>query len=62
MPSLGSYRQLARNMGMQALWKAYEGDTKGAIASAETSLAVAEKAGNADYVKMNKESIAEWSK
>lgn len=38
------------------------GDVKGAIASAQKSLTAAEKAGNADYVKMNKESIAEWSK
>ncbi len=36
------------------------GDVKGAIATAQQSLAAAEKAGNADYVKMNKESIAEW--
>jgi hypothetical protein len=46
----------------QSLIQADLGDKKGAIASAQTSLAVAEKAGNADYVKMNKESIAEWSK
>ena len=38
------------------------GDKKGAIATAKKSLALAEKAGNADYVKMNKESIAEWMK
>lgn len=38
------------------------GDKKGAIATAKQSLAGAEKAGNADYAKMNKESIAEWSK
>ena len=38
------------------------GDKKGAIEAAKKSLEVAEKAGNADYVKMNKESIAEWSK
>jgi len=46
----------------KSLIQADLGDKKGAIASAQTSLAVAEKAGNADYVKMNKESIAEWSK
>ncbi|MFZ2282400.1 MAG: DUF2911 domain-containing protein, partial [Lutibacter sp.] len=34
------------------------GDKAGAIATAKKSLAAAEKAGNADYVKMNKESIA----
>jgi len=38
------------------------GDKTGAIATAKRSLAAAEKAGNADYVKMNKESIAEWTK
>jgi len=37
------------------------GDTKGAISTAKQSLAGAEKANNADYVKMNKESIAKWS-
>lgn len=36
------------------------GDKAGAIATAKQSLAGAEKANNADYVKMNKESIAEW--
>jgi hypothetical protein len=36
------------------------GDVKGAIATAKKSLAGAEKANNADYVKMNKESIAKW--
>lgn len=35
---------------------------KEAIKSAETSLEGAEKAGNQDYIKMNKESIAQWSK
>lgn len=38
------------------------GDKAGAIKTAKQSLAGAEKAGNADYVKMNKESIAEWQK
>ncbi len=38
------------------------GDKAGAIETAQKSLAGAEKANNADYVKMNKESIAEWSK
>ncbi|PHQ57554.1 MAG: dihydrolipoamide dehydrogenase [Lutibacter sp.] len=36
------------------------GDKKAAIVAAKLSLAGAEKAGNADYVKMNQESIAEW--
>lgn len=38
------------------------GDKKGAIATAQKSLAAAEKANNADYAKMNKESIAAWQK
>lgn len=47
---------------LQSLIYAKLGDTKGAITAAEKSLKLAEEAGNADYVKMNKESIAEWSK
>ncbi|MDX1428547.1 MAG: dihydrolipoamide dehydrogenase, partial [Salegentibacter mishustinae] len=31
-----------------------------AIAAAKKSLAEAEKAGNQDYVKMNKDSLKEW--
>lgn len=46
----------------KSLIQAKMGDKKGAIATAKKSMEVAEKAGNADYVKMNKESIAEWSK
>ncbi|WP_430611884.1 DUF2911 domain-containing protein [Flavobacterium sp. JP2137] len=38
------------------------GDKKGAIETAKKSLELAEKANNADYVKMNKDSILEWSK
>lgn len=37
-------------------------DVDGAIAAAKTSLALAEKAGNPDYVRMNNEAIAKWSK
>ena len=44
----------------QSLINAKIGDTKGAIASAKKSLAAAEAAGNADYVKMNKDSLKEW--
>ena len=44
----------------QSLIYAKAGDKKGAIALAEKSLAASEEAGNQDYVKMNKESIAEW--
>jgi hypothetical protein len=46
----------------QSLIYAKAGDTKGAIKAAKASMALAEKAGNADYVKMNKDSIAEWQK
>ena len=45
-----------------SLIQADMGDKAGAIATAKRSLAAAEKAKNADYVKMNKESIADWSK
>ncbi|MDO6676832.1 DUF2911 domain-containing protein [Tenacibaculum sp. 1_MG-2023] len=43
----------------QSLILAKAGDKKGALKAAKASLASAEKAGNADYVKMNKEFIAE---
>ncbi|MFT5822853.1 MAG: hypothetical protein ACI8ZM_004110 [Crocinitomix sp.] len=46
----------------QSLIEAKLGKKKEAIATATLSMAAAEKAGNADYVKMNKDSIAEWSK
>ena len=36
-------------------------DVDAAIAAAEKSLALAEKAGNPDYVRMNKSSIEKWS-
>ncbi len=38
------------------------GDKKGAIETAKISLAAAQVAKNDDYVKMNQDSIAEWSK
>lgn len=44
----------------QSLIYAASGDKKGAIEIAKKSLAGAEEAGNADYVKMNKDSLAEW--
>lgn len=47
---------------MKSLIQAKLGDKKGAIETAKVSLAAAEKAGNADYIKMNKDSIAEWGK
>jgi hypothetical protein len=47
---------------LKSLIQAKLGDKKGAIETATVSLAAAEAAKNQDYVKMNKESIAEWSK
>jgi hypothetical protein len=44
----------------QSLIYAKAGDTKGAIAVAKKSLAASEEAGNADYVKMNKDSLKAW--
>ena len=46
----------------QSLIYAAAGDKKGAIDLAKKSLAAAEAAGNADYIKMNKDSLAEWQK
>lgn len=46
----------------KALIQARLGDKKGAIETAKISLAAAEKANNNDYVKMNQDSINEWSK
>lgn len=46
----------------KSLIQAKLGDKAGAIATAKLSLAGAEKAKNADYVKMNNDSIKEWSK
>lgn len=45
----------------QALIYAKAGKKKAAIKIMKTSLELAEKAGNADYVKMNKASLKEWS-
>ncbi len=45
-----------------SLIQADMGDKAGAIATAKKSLEGAIKAGNKDYEKMNKESIAEWQK
>ena len=58
----------AEMSGDQAFWilrrksliEADMGKKDQAIATAKKSLASAEKANNADYIKMNKESIAEW--
>ena len=47
---------------LKSLIQAKLGDKKGAIETAKISLEAAETAKNQDYVKMNKDSIAEWSK
>ena len=47
---------------LKSLIQAKQGDKKGAIETAKASIAAAEIAKNQDYVKMNKESISEWSK
>lgn len=44
----------------KSLIYAKAGDKKGAIEAARKSLAAAQKAGNDDYVKMNKDSLKEW--
>jgi len=45
----------------QSLMYAANGDLKGAIRIAKKSLEAAKAANNQDYVKMNKDSIEEWS-
>jgi hypothetical protein len=47
---------------LKSLIQARAGDKKGAIETATISLAAAEQASNQDYVKMNRDSISEWSK
>ena len=44
----------------QSLLLAKTGDTKGAIKAAKASLVGATAAGNADYVKLNTDSLKEW--
>jgi hypothetical protein len=46
----------------KSLIEADLGDYKAAIATANSSLAKAKEAGNNDYIKMNMDSIAAWSK
>ncbi|KAA5548264.1 DUF2911 domain-containing protein [Adhaeribacter rhizoryzae] len=50
------------NMHTQAKLHAKNKDYKGAIASAEKSIALAKEAKNDDYVRMNEKAIAEWKK
>jgi hypothetical protein len=45
---------------LQSLINAKLGNKKAAIAAAKRSLASAKKANNADYVKMNEDSLKEW--
>lgn len=47
---------------LKSLIQAKLGDKKGAIETAKIALAAAELAKNQDYVKMNKDSLEEWSK
>jgi len=47
---------------LKSLIQAKAGDKKGAIETAQRSLEAAEKAGNTDYIKLNRYSISEWSK
>lgn len=50
------------HLRLKSLIQGKLGDKKGAIETAKLSLAGAEKDGNGDYVKMNNDSIKEWSK
>lgn len=47
---------------LKSLIQAKQGDKSGAIETAKLSLEAAEEAKNQDYVKINRDSIAEWSK
>lgn len=47
---------------LKSLIQAKQGDKQGAIETAKLSLAGAEAAKNQDYIKMNKDSINDWSK
>ncbi|WP_417941327.1 DUF2911 domain-containing protein [Flavobacterium sp. RS13.1] len=47
---------------LKSLIQARQGDKAGAVETAKLSLASAEAANNQDYVKMNKDSISEWSR
>ena len=47
---------------LKSLIQAKLGDKKGAIETAKISLAAAKEAKNNDYVKMNEDSISEWSR
>lgn len=63
-------RKAASKDGNEPFWMSRQkslihakmGDVKGAIETAKRSLMLSEKAGNADYVALNKKSLAEWQK
>ena len=65
-----SMRKASSKDGVEPFWMVRQksllhakmGDKKGAIKAAKRSLELAEKAGNKDYVAMNKKSLAEWKK
>jgi hypothetical protein len=50
------------NLLTQARIQAKMKDYKGAVKTAEQSMALAKKANNEDYVRMNEKAIAEWKK
>jgi Protein of unknown function (DUF2911) len=50
------------NLHAQAKIQALNKDYKGAIATAEKSIALAKEAKNDDYVRMNEKAISEWKK
>ncbi|MEL6987910.1 MAG: dihydrolipoamide dehydrogenase, partial [Bacteroidota bacterium] len=47
---------------LQSLIEAKMGETAKAIETAKHSKALAEKAGNKDYIRLNEKSIMEWTK
>lgn len=63
-----SMRKAASKEGTEPFWMMRQkslihaklGDKKNAIKAAKKSLSLAKEAGNADYVKMNKDSLKEW--
>ncbi|RAJ12399.1 DUF2911 domain-containing protein [Arenibacter echinorum] len=55
-----TYEPAYWQLRQQSLIYAKAGDKKQAIETAKKSLAAAEAAGNADYIKMNKDSLKEW--
>lgn len=59
--AIGMYKEPTFwQLRQQSLVYAKAGDKKQAIATAKKSLTASEAAGNADYIKMNKDSLKEW--